>query len=64
MEFMNLRPINLYRLTRITKKTEDTIEFCKDAGLLPKSVACPTCSDILRKPYYKDPTVIRHEAAS
>ena len=49
---MKLRPINLYRLTRITEKNEDTIEFSNDVGLLPKSVTCPTCSDILSKPYY------------
>ena len=52
MDVMKLRPINLYRLTKITEKNEDTIEFCKDVGLLPKSVSCPTCSNILTKPYY------------
>ena len=52
MELLNLRPVNLYRLTKITENTEDTIEFCKDVGLLPKSVSCLTCSGILTKPYY------------
>ena len=52
MDLLKLRPVNLYRLTKITKSTEDTIEFCIDVGLLPKSVTCPTCSGILTKPYY------------
>ena len=52
MDVLKLRPVNLYRLTKITETTENTIEFCKDVGLLPKSVTCPTCSDILTKPYY------------
>ena len=52
MDLLKLRPVNLYRLTKITKSTENTIEFCKDVGLLPKSVTCPTCSGILTKPYY------------
>ena len=52
MDLLKLRPVNLYRLTKITESTENTIEFCKDVGLLPKSVTCPTCSGILTKPYY------------
>ena len=44
MDLLKIRPVNLYRLTKITETTENTIEFCKDVGLLPKSVECPTCS--------------------
>ena len=50
MDVLKLRLVNLYRLTKITETTENTIEFCKDVGLSPKSVTCPTCSDILTKP--------------
>ena len=38
MDVLKLRPVNLYRLIKITETTENTIEFCKDVGLLPKSV--------------------------
>ena len=45
MDVLKLRPVNLYKLTKITETTENTIEFCKDVGLLPKSVS-------VTKPYY------------
>ena len=40
------------------------LNFAKDVGLLPKSVKCPTCSDILTKPYYvknRKTTQIRYQ---
>ena len=52
IDLLKIRPVNLYRLTKITETKENTIKFCKDVGLLPKSVECPACSGILTKPYY------------
>ena len=52
MDTFKIRPINLYRLSKITEKSDTIIEFCKDVGLIPKQVNCPTCSAILEKPYY------------
>ena len=64
MDIIKIRPVNLYRLTQITEKSDTSIEFCKDVGLIPKQVNCPTCSAILEKPYYiknRKSTQIRYQ---
>lgn len=52
MALSKVRPINLYRLSKITETTQSTIDFCKDIGLIPKEVKCPNCGDNLDKPYF------------
>ena len=63
MELARLRPVNLYRLSKITETTESAINFVKDVGLIPKSVKCPRCSAVLEKPYYvkKQDTQIHYQ---
>ena len=64
MDTIKIRPVNLYRLSQITEKSDSGIEFCKDVGLIPKQVNCPTCSAILEKPYYiknRKSTQIRYQ---
>ena len=44
--------INLHFLTILMNTLEETVEFGKKLGILPKSVKCPNCKTLLQKPYF------------
>ena len=45
------RELNLYFLSKITDNDADLLRFCREMQLIPCSVKCPNCTQIMCDSY-------------